>query len=61
MARFVSEFSGLLLQDDAGVWAHFQQGAFATDDPKVAERLRSIAEVTEDKADAEPVAPRKSK
>lgn len=54
MAKFTSEFRGLLLQDDDGVWARFEDGVFETDDKAVAARLRKVEYVSE--VDAKPAA-----
>ena len=52
MAKFTSENRGLVLQDEDGVYAQFQDGQFETDDPKVAARLRKIDYVSEVKGSA---------
>ena len=59
MARFTSEFKGLILQDGPSKpgadtpepWARFVDGAFETEDSKVVGRLRKVDYVTEVKAD----------
>ena len=56
--RFTSKHHGLVLQDGVdpakgdGIWARFERGVFETDDAKVADRLRKVDVVTEDKAPA---------
>ena len=57
MAKFTSENRGLVLQDDEGVYAHFVEGEFETDDPKVAARLRKIDGISEVKGSTEPELP----
>ncbi|MFB7739575.1 hypothetical protein ACFC08_35550 [Streptomyces sp. NPDC056112] len=56
MAKFESpKYRGLVLQDDKGVWAKFEDGLCETSDAAVAKRLRSLPgeyEVTEVKAPA---------
>lgn len=52
MAKFTSDYKGLLLEDDKGVWAHFQDGEFETTDTAVAARLRKVEYVAEVKSKA---------
>ncbi|MFH9977940.1 hypothetical protein ACH4ND_01505 [Streptomyces sp. NPDC017179] len=56
MPKFESpKHKGLVLQDDKGVWAKFEDGEFETSDASVAKRLRALPddyEVTEAKAPA---------
>ena len=47
MAKFKSKYTGLILQDEDGVWAQFKGGEFETSDTKVAARLRKASDVEE--------------
>lgn len=52
MASFRSEARHLVLQDEGGVWAWFEDHVFETGVKKVADRLRATEGVTEVKTEA---------
>lgn len=47
MAKFTSEYKSLVLQDEEGVWAKFENGEFETTDKTLAARLRKAEHVSE--------------